>query len=445
VSTTHRGVLVEAALCVGPAVLAVALGDPVLGARWLFAALVACLCVNALFGHAPTPLVLVVATLPALLLLRGQVLYNAPSALLAASVVWLAVRAPVTRHALLRPTFVATTIAALAYWLVSWLQTGHYDVNFRIFELLGGVATIVSLAPRRRALATALFGMAGSLVAIGLALLPHGDRLGYADVGGMRLGNPIAFGMPLAFLLALTVADGGWWLALEHSRLARLGVGVGAAVLLVLSTSRAGWLVGAVSLTLLWVLDRRARRTLLVMLATLTVALAGVAQTSREPVLAVWVDRTFSTSRTFSNRTSGRSDQWMIFPAVMRDAPLWGFGPGSGGQVYAHYSALDPRVKLVPGEELPWHALYQHLAVETGVFGIFGIVLLLGTLLRASLAAWRTTREAMPLIGVVAFAVGSLTVSGMDVPSGFFLGFAFAVVGTGRRPPVALPQRDAGA
>jgi hypothetical protein len=292
-STTHRGVLVETALCVGPAMIAVALGDPVLGARWLFAALVACLCMNALFGHAPTPLLLVVATLPATLLLRNQLLYNGPPVLLGASVLWLAVRAPVTRHALLRPTFLLTTLAALAYWLVSWLQTGEYDVNFRLCELLGGVAAIVALAPRRRALATALFGMAGSLVAIGLALLGHGDRLGYAEIGGVRLGNPIAFGMPLAFLLALTVADGGWWLALERSRLARIGVGVGAAVLLVLSTSRAGWLVAVVSLVLVWALDRRARRALLVMLAALAVALAGVARTSREPVLAAWVERTF--------------------------------------------------------------------------------------------------------------------------------------------------------
>jgi O-antigen ligase len=276
--------------------------------------------------------------------------------------------------------------------------------------------------------------MAGSLAGIGLALLGHGDRLGYAVVGGIRLGNPITFGMPLAFLLALTVADRGWWLALERSGLARLGVGVGLAILLVLSTSRAGWLVAVITLALIWVLDRHARRTLLVMLATLAVALAGVAQTSREPVLAAWVDRTFSTSRTLSNRTSGRSDQWMIFPAVMRDAPPWGFGPGSGAKIYARYSALDPRVKLEPGGELLWHSLYQQLAVETGVLGIVAIALLLGTLLRASLAAWRATREVMPLIGVVAFAVGALTVSGLDAPSGFLLGFAFAVVGAAGAP-----------
>ena len=83
-----------------------------------------------------------------------------------------------------------------------------------------------------------------------------------------------------------------------------------------------------------------------------SVSVAALLQTSRGAVLTEWVDRTFSDERSIGNRTSGRSDQWMLFPQVMRDAPLWGFGPGSGARVYAHYSALDPRVKLEPGREI---------------------------------------------------------------------------------------------
>jgi O-antigen ligase len=117
----------------------------------------------------------------------------------------------------------------------------------------------------------------------------------------------------------------------------------------------------------------------------------------------------------------------MVFPAVMRDAPVWGFGPGSGPAIYAQYSAQDPAVRYRPGRRYEWHSLYQHVAVETGGIGSVALLIILAFLIRTNYRWWKHNREITPLLGTLGFMIIGLTISGLDAASGLFLGFGLLV------------------
>ena len=282
------------------------------------------------------------------------------------------------------------------------------------------------------------------LGAIAIGTFGYGDRLGYAEVDGVLLGNPISFGVPLLLLLLLALADGGKWLLLHGSPARRAVVTMLAGALLLLSNSRASWAAGAISLSVLMLLNRRQRRVVVVSLALLVLVAAAVVHTSRGATVIAWYGRTFNADRSLLQKTSGRSDQWLLMPRVMAMAPPWGYGPGAGPAVYARFSLLDPRVAFRPGQEMAWHSLYQQVAVETGLIGSVVLLLFIAYLLRLGYRWWFLTGEVMPLLGTLSFLVLVATVSGADPASGLFLGFGLvpgALLGRpsrrGRRGPVA--------
>jgi O-antigen ligase len=212
---------------------------------------------------------------------------------------------------------------------------------------------------------------------------------------------------------------------------------MGIGLLLLLSTSRGSWLIAAAGVPLIFAYSRSSRRFAILALVFTVMAGAAVLQTKRGSELTIWFDRTFSERRSLGNRTSGRSDQWLLLPLVMKNAPPWGYGPGMGSRVYAQYSALDPRVKLHPGHRIQWHSLYLQIAVETGLIGIGVLLLSLGVLGYRDVQYWLSTGDIAPVLGVVGFFLIGLTVSGFDAASGLYLGFALL----GRTPRRALQKR----
>ena len=410
------GILTQLALCLIPATIALRGSEAGLAARWLFPVLLLCVIGNLLLGASHSALALVVAVLPMAMLLRTAFLYNAVILLLAIGVGGLLLRSPALFGVLRLAGFTWIFAIATVYWLASYALTGDYAANLRILELVLSAAALALLAQHREQLATALCGMMISALAIGVALWNAGDRLGMATVNDVRLGNPIAFGIPLALLLLLTNADGGGWLLLERRASRRMLISGAVGILLLLSTSRASWLVAATGMLAILLFNRYHRGWAAACLGLLVIATTVVLQTNRGTFLAAWYDRTFSPERTLAQRTSGRSDQWSMFPEVMKDVPLWGFGPGSGQDVHARYSALKPHAKLRAGSRLRWHSLYQQLAVETGVIGSAALLLLLIHMLKGNYRWWHDDGVITPLLGTVGFMLIAATVSGMVLP-----------------------------
>jgi O-antigen ligase len=433
-------ILLQTVVCIGPSMLAVAAAQPVHGARWLFATTVLFLGINFVVRTPETGLALLVALLPALSIFKGLVMWNALPALFGMATGALLLQAPTNWRVVNRPILVWLVYGTAVYWLVSFILTGDYSRNMRAMEAAFAAVAMVLLTGYRQQLAGALLGSIITLWAVGLAMLPHSDRLGMANIAGIHLGNPITYGVPCALAFVLVNAESGKWLLLQRRMVTRVLLSVSLGVLLLLSTSRASWLVAAVSLATILIVNPPSRRMALASIAVLGIATLGVLQTKETGAhLAKGFERTFSEKRSVLQKTSGRSDQWMLFPRVMDEAPLWGFGPGSGTQVYAHYSALDPRIRYRRGGEAPWHSLYLHVAVETGVFGSVALLVLFTAMLATNVRSWRERREITPFLGTVGFGIIALTVSGMDAASGLFLGLGLLAP-----PPLPRPIPEPG-
>jgi len=247
-------------------------------------------------------------------------------------------------------------------------------------------------------------------------------------IDGYTLGNPITLGIPLALVFLLSIGDGGKWLLLQNHPYWRLALGLTSGVLLLLSTSRGSLAIVIVNVIILLFIGKRQRWMLFVSAALLVLITLALLQTERGPSIVRFYDRTFSPDRTLNQKSSGRLDQWTVFPQAFQDSPIWGFGPGSGGSVYAEYSLLaDGNIHLA-GMEMAWHSLYLHIGVEAGMIGIMALTLLLGSLIFHGLNHWRSFGESLPLLGAIAFLVIGLSVSGMDGASGVFLGLGLLSV-----------------
>jgi hypothetical protein len=416
--------LLQIIVCVVPAMALLAVARPEHAARWLFLTVIVLGSLTMLFKGPEYALALVVGSLPGTMLLREFFLYNSIILLLAIpSAACFLLRRP-QALGLLRTPFPAMVAFTLVYWGATYYVTGEYYLNLRGLELAFAVGALLVLVQTRELLATALLGMVVAVIATGAAMTGKGDRLGMALIGNEVIGNPISYGLPVAFLLLLTVSDRGKWLMLQRRSSWRVSLTAGLGILLLLSTSRAAWLVAFAGVLALLVLGRYQRFGVGLSLTALVVAATILIQTERGASVTAWSERTFSSDRSIAQRTSGRTDQWLIFPKVAAEALPFGFGPGSGPDTYARYSADDPRVGLRRGRPTAWHSLYQHLTVEIGLIGIVSLVLLFAYVIRASLRWWMTRQEVLPLIGITSFMLIAATVSGFDAFSGLFLGLA---------------------
>ncbi len=424
--------LAQLLFSVVPTMVALRMGLPTFGARWLFGTIIVFVLADVFFRAPPADLVLVLGAMPALTLLRDLFFYNSVLILLAIPIANLVLRSPTDFKRLRTAGMLVFVFLAFFYWVVSFALSGDYSRNLRIGEMVLAAAAILVLAPRRQMLATAMFGVLITLIAIGLAFVGLSDRLSYAVIGGVLLGNPVTYGVPLAMMLALCIGDGGRWIMLQRRTGLRLAVCVIVGVLLLLSTSRASWLTAAVDLLLVLVLGGAQRKFILTSLAVLVFATVGVMQTTGGASLQGWFFRTFSPDRSLLQKTDGRSDQWMLFPLVMAHAPPWGFGPGRGRDVYARYSLLDEKVRFKRGNDMAWHSLYLQIGVELGVIGLAALLVLLGRTAWIAYRHWTWTGELVPLVGIMSFLVVAGTVSGMDPFAGMFLGFA--LVASSSRP-----------
>ncbi len=433
-------IIVQSVLTIVPAMALVGVGAPRVAAYAFYVALFAFLGWSLMRGASVTALGLLIGVLPGLLLLRNLFLYNSVILLFVLVVGFTLLRS--RQHARLwkNSGFVWVFYLCTLYWILSYIFTGEYFSNLRLLEMALSASAFVLLMKHRVQAASAMYSLMISLLVMGAAFLPYGARLGYATINGVRLGNPIQFGLPLALILTILLADQGKWMLLQRNSTLRVLLALSVSAMLLLSTSRGSWLVAAASVIMVALFQRRDRAVtgsaiILMFLAGLLLLHSG-----RGADLAVGLDRTFDTDRSLTNRTSGRSDQWMLLPAVMKQAPILGFGPGKGKEVYAKYSALDPRVRLEPGREIAWHSLYMQIAVETGAAGIAILTILLFTLFRSNIRAWRRSGDIMPVLGAIGYALIALTVSGMDAASGMYLGLALVAVHHDHA--ALLPERD---
>ncbi len=410
-----RAVLGQIAFAVVPAMAALAVGNPSFGAVYLLSVLFACLVYHFVTRTPAAASAVIIGTLPAWMLLRNYFFYNSVELVLALCVFAWMEGGRQDLKAIWKDRVVQLFCAMFTlYWVLAYVLTGDYAAEMRSFELLFAALNVYLLGKHRRLLGTAFFGVALSVIAMGLAMLPYGDRLGMAVVAGHRLGNPISFGIPAALILLLSLGDSGRWLMLRNRPVFRSVLNAVIGLLLVLSTSRGSWLVLAVGAVVILVADRRQRALLLGSFAVLAIVIFLFTQVTESEVLSNYFEKTFSADESWSKRTTGRAEQWEAIPRVVAASPVWGFGPGNGRRVsvlYAHKNII-------------WHSLYMQFAAETGLLGLSLLIILLSALIRRAWHHYRRAGEVIPLVGILGFMTIGVSVPALDGLSGMFVGLA---------------------
>lgn len=400
-----KPVLLQIAFAVVPAMAAVAAQRPSAAAIYLLAVLFACV-VYHFVTHTPAAAsAVIIGTLPVWMLLRNYFYYNSIEVVLALCVfAWMEGGKPDFR-AIWKDGLVRWFVAFFAiYWGLAWAFTGDYAREMRALELVFSALNVYLLGKHRRLLATAFVGLAVSVVAIGLGLLPYGDRL----------GNPISFGIPAALVMLLSIADGGRWLGLSGRPWVPIALNAVTGLLLVLSTSRGSWLVLIVGAAVILFTDRKQRKTLALSLATLCLAVFVWMRVEPSQTLQHYLEKTFSPEESWSKGATGRAEQWAAFPRVIADSPAYGFGPGNGRRIsvlYAHKNII-------------WHSIYMQFGAETGLIGLALLGLLMLAFLRRGWRHYRRVHEVTPLIGIVGFLTIGISIPALDGLSGMFVGLA---------------------
>jgi O-antigen ligase len=407
--------LFQVALCLIPSMTLLGMGNYSLAAT-TFYVLFGIVLVGALIRQKPVDVtVLVMGCLPALMLLRDFFFYSSVEGFLGLAVFIWAIYAQEDFKWLFSSRVVQGLLAfVVVYWLASFARTGDYSENLRAFELAFSAMGIRLLSKHRKYLATALCGIAISGFSIGLALAGQGDRLGMVRNDDTRLGNPVTFGVPMALILILCLAERGRWMTLDVSAFRRFSITAVAGVFLLLSTSRGSWTVAAACIvTMLFFAPRRLEIVRLLVIGTVAVSIwAHFADTS---TLEKYIYKTFYSEEEWSS-VNARVAQWQSFPVAFSDAPIIGFGPGSGKGVSQRYS----------GHNLIWHSLYMQIGIECGSVGLVLLALLLGALVLNGFRHLRVHGEIAPLLGVIGFMTIAVSIPAVDGVCGLLLGFSLA-------------------
>ncbi|MGA7990084.1 MAG: O-antigen ligase family protein [Thermoanaerobaculia bacterium] len=435
-------VVLSTLVCGVPPAVLLGTGQLTAAGRLFWLLLAAVLVRLVILGRAGELLCILVATSPLVALFREFAFYNVVVAVFALGVLFAAYRAPAVTRSVIRgcPLFVALALAMSLYWCLSFVLTGSYTQNFRMFELILAVLATLLIQTKPEMPAAALAGLIPAACVTGLAMLPHlgslsAERLGMISIGGFVLGNPISLGAPLALGLLALVVDGGHTLRQTIRPFHKAVAILGTVALLGLTSSRAAWLVAAVGLAVSLLLGQGRRLRLLLSVGIVAVVVSLLLQIPAGGAFERGLQRTFGGERSARQRTTGRSDQWRVAWLAATEsagALLYGYGPGHGPDVYARYSLETPEVQYGVGERVALHSLLMQIGVEAGLLGLVPVALWLGIVLRK---VWRHGRNSgllFPLVCFLGYGVIVLTVSGNDVFSGLLLGIALSA--TVRRP-----------
>ncbi|HBP89716.1 MAG TPA: O-antigen ligase family protein [Nitrospirales bacterium] len=418
--------LAQVAWCTVPALLLVRLGLFQAGSLWCFIFLIAFLTWYGLKRNIPAFVALTVASLPALVYTRTFFLYNSILVLLALGLVFWLVRFPkeclrLWDNHLIRWFFIMMTV----YWGISVILTRLYYSNLSVMEMFCSAASIYLLARHQRYLATALAGLGISIFSVAIGMIGQSERLGMFDIDGVRLGNPLFLGLPTALFLLLAMADNGKWLFLERSNIVRNTLIAMCGVFLLLSTSRSSWLVVFVGIVVTVFFQSQQRWKVFFGILLMGCVLVGVLQTKSGEKVSKYFEMATDSQSTFSEKTSGRGQQWQLFPKILADSPIWGVGPGLGTEAYASYSWMDKEVTFKQGQKFAWHSIYMQVGVETGLIGLTILTIFLIKLIFKTLLYRKITRNVVPLAAILGFIMMGVAGHMLEGLSGLYLGLAF--------------------
>jgi O-antigen ligase len=452
------GLLLQILATVAPPLIILMLGKPYYAGKLFWGLFILAQVRLAICGRRNDMLCLAIAATPAINLLRDYATYNIIVVLFGGCLAFYFMQAQVAFMQSIRrhPMIFGIFAFALFWYLGSYINTRDYSVNLRLFELVFTVIAMLIIGHDRVLLGSSLMGLCFSAVMVGAAMLPYfkGEsvaRLGIIIVDGVRLGNPTQLGIPLALSFLALIIDGGFWMNLKGKFYWRWPMLAPTFMLLALTTSRASWLVSSIGIATSIILGHKQRLKSLILIGVGALGVQAVLLSPFGHSFDRGLERTFSEDRTAAQRTSGRSDQWMVtYYAWTRslNSLIAGYGPGRGAEIYAELSDEVEGVKYAVGKKVALHSLFMQIAVESGLIGLVSLISWLIYMFCKTLMWSLKHKLIFPFVCFLGYAFIVVTVSGNDVPSAAFLGTGILATGravkkrkaTSQNAQLGLPQ-----
>ena len=392
---------------------------------------------------------LIVGSIPFISIFRQFVFYNIPTALfLSIWVFYFLFDARNLRGIRYSSPLKYGFVLVAVYYVCSYVNTGSWIANIRIFEWLLSAGLVFVVSQNLGVFKESCMSFVISSIGIAsgmLILMIRGEsmRLGvvspfYVSVpweGGIGT-NPVQFGLTLALCLALLNVDRGIWTNFFNYKVQRKLIYL-VIPLLLLSTSRVGWLVGFFVVLFLVYKSGKNLRTVFFIIVLCVVSFLVFEQNTMRQSFNNAFESTVSDDITLGQRTSGRSDQWIMAWKFGQES-VWNlfFGIGIGESeayfpiVAKKYGFLSPASRL---ESHVWHALPLKLFIEGGLFllSIYFIYMF-----KVLILIYRWTiryRLYLPMVSFVGYLLLTLTITGFDMISGVYWGIALVATSLDKR------------
>jgi len=425
----RKVILIQEVMCVIPTILLLFNGIVLVSAFWFFSTFFIFQVINLYKKEFWGFSALLIGVIPIIMVLRQFLFHNIVLVLCVIAALLPLLKISNGRIRLLHEKkFNLLFISCLIYWILSFINSGYYSTNLGVLELFFASYCLYNLSNKRLWFITTLWCYSISTLAIAIAFLPYGDRLGAVYIGDYFLGNPASIGLPLTLVFFLSIIDQGKWLDISMNKPLKNILLLSSFTLIVLSTSRISWLVTIVGISLFFITGSpKVKLKLIIIIIFLSSLFFLLLQTQQGQFISNWFNKIIlaeSYNEFLFKVTTGRSSQWELFPDMIYDSPLIGYGPGNSRTIFHNYAVNDLRI-MTHQINLQIHGFFLQISIEMGLIGLFIIIVFLLHIVKQSYLFWKKTNNFISLVAILSFITIGLSISGFNAIVGVYLGLGF--------------------
>ncbi|MBI2479732.1 MAG: hypothetical protein HYV60_14200, partial [Planctomycetia bacterium] len=279
----HWMIVAQIVVCAAPSMILLAVQQVRLASLAFYGPLAVLLAYHGLCGRTVRATAVVVGVMPLLAMMRGTLFHNSVAVILAMMIVhWFVFKNGDFLRMANNAMILGLLLASFGYWGASFLSTGLYHQNMRVFDLVFAAVLVSLLGHHRDYLASAFAGLAIAVVCVAIAVgISGGDRLGLTEIGDFSIGSPEQLAIPCVLVIILCFADEGRWILPGIPTVCRYLLSGVVASILLMTTSRTNWSLVLVAVLLLFFLQAGSRRQIIAGVVVLIIALAILLTTSR--------------------------------------------------------------------------------------------------------------------------------------------------------------------
>ena len=368
---------------------------------------------------------------PLIFFLKGELYYYFITTILLLTT-WTTIyikRPLVAEKILLKKPFVGFSAFFVAYFFISYFNTGEYSSGLKFIDLVLAAGLIQVIYPIRKLFKTTFFYFGINAVIFGVIVGTYGARfLGHHSsiLQGFIIGgaNPIGYGTPVAIFLSLTLLVPEKVLPnkIFRNSFAKNILTALIILVLILTTSRGAMLAFLLSIFSYFILKGSLKIFWKYILAVfLGIALFSISLTIFPEFSFAQdflVGRAKADDMNLNKYSDHRVEMWKGVGDELLSGNFIFIGTGPGLQTQANYITNFSMDHI-------FHSLVLKFIVEIGLILTLAFYFSFYLLFRKGVWKFKKLKFSLPLFGVIFWFGITLSVTGVDMMSGLAFGFAF--------------------